>query len=596
MIWLLGIPLLFCQAQEIEVVFKKAPQDGQLYPRNLNTNQAIVEFAGEFRDLIPDGGLRLAVWRNEALHEVSILSPSQFNGRNYQMHYSIEAELADYRFELSALHEQREYLLHKATKVVAGDAYLIYGQSNAQAIVADDIRHEFVRTFGKRQLNDREELAWDWGVNSFQRGSYADIPPGAWGQQLGKRIIENDKIPVAIINGAIGGRIIADLLADRTRHLSPNNDYANWKERVYLAGLQNHVRGIFWYQGESEGLHFYCTPAALYKERFAMLYNSWQQDFQGFEQVVMFQPQTCHAYWLTPECMISTQEGIRQIAQEYDDITLLSTGNFEHEEDGCHFNMEVYQAMGDRLYNHLKDPKKSVSTPDLTGVSFASCQEDEIILHFQPTQQIILDKNHLNDLRLEGNPENRITHIEAAGHQVHISLENPVSSSFTGISFYSHWFSGSSLLSNIEGDAALHFHNVPAQKADLDGDGADCSLDCDDSNPEVFPGAEEVPGNGIDENCDGLDDAVVSIDDDALHLSISLYPNPFSNQITLEHQLNGPIQFSIQNLEGQTLLEGKLNQAQEVLELAHLRPGLYLLHVVTSDETERLVYKLLKTG
>lgn len=44
------------------------------------------------------------------------------------------------------------------------------------------------------------------------------------------------------------------------------------------------------------------------------------------------------------------------------------------------------------------------------------------------------------------------------------------------------------------------------QTIDEDGDGFTNDIDCDDSNAEAYPGATEVPFNGIDENCNGMQD------------------------------------------------------------------------------------------
>lgn len=69
--------------------------------------------------------------------------------------------------------------------------------------------------------------------------------------------------------------------------------------------------------------------------------------------------------------------------------------------------------------------------------------------------------------------------------------------------------------------ASLLFLSVahPARAVDQDGDGYDASVDCNDGNPSIHPGAVEIIGDGVDENCDGHELCFVDADDDGARSS-----------------------------------------------------------------------------
>ncbi len=60
---------------------------------------------------------------------------------------------------------------------------------------------------------------------------------------------------------------------------------------------------------------------------------------------------------------------------------------------------------------------------------------------------------------------------------------------------------------------------VPGELRDQDNDGFNELVDCNDFNPDINPGAEEIPNNGIDEDCDGTP-LFIDDDNDGFHSGI----------------------------------------------------------------------------
>ncbi|GAB1307688.1 hypothetical protein KH5_03710 [Urechidicola sp. KH5] len=121
---------------------------------------------------------------------------------------------------------------------------------------------------------------------------------------------------------------------------------------------------------------------------------------------------------------------------------------------------------------------------------------------------------------------------------------------------------------------------------DTDGDGFLAFEDCDDTNPNVYPNAPEIIGNGIDEDCTGND--VIS--------EILVYPNPIQDEITLYNTISSKVQIQIFNAFGATVYNKSL-QLQEylsTLDLPDLKTGTYILLIQDEEEKILLQEKLIK--
>ncbi|MEL7221411.1 MAG: MopE-related protein, partial [Bacteroidota bacterium] len=110
--------------------------------------------------------------------------------------------------------------------------------------------------------------------------------------------------------------------------------------------------------------------------------------------------------------------------------------------------------------------------------------------------------------------------------------------------------------------------------------------DCDDTNDGINPDQLDIPDNGIDEDCDGVD----------LFLAAKLFPNPANDKVTIHFPLSGDLNIRILNLQGQlvyrntqTVLDNRFS-----VDISRLPKGVYIMRLETADGQELWVRRWVK--
>lgn len=419
-----------------QVEFTSFPQNLQIIPRE-NDGFGRARIGGELKVNGP-GRLQLTVqrngelWRQQTLWQASAGSHSRATSATFGCSVAIPAELANFDFTATWQSGEQAEVVGKAVNVAAGDVYLISGQSNANAIdyhgeqLADQHQRYWLRSFGSASYY-KSEVANDlsWHLAEAELG-YTSGSVGTWGLRMGQLLLDQYQVPIAILNGAVGGTQIAYHLRNDNEHDDLDTAYGRLLWRAQQAGIDQHAKAFFWYQGESDGV----TSIADYSDRFYDLYLDWQEDCTGLQQIYMVP--------VLKGCgnpTLELRDKQRRAPDLLPNITVMSmTATGAH--DGCHFYYSGYRELGNRLARLVaRDFYGSTDTANITApnplqAKFTDANRNQIMLTYRvATDQLILGTNAHLGYKLGGGVTETVTAAQVAGPgQVLLTLSGPTSS------------------------------------------------------------------------------------------------------------------------------------------------------------------------
>lgn len=124
--------------------------------------------------------------------------------------------------------------------------------------------------------------------------------------------------------------------------------------------------------------------------------------------------------------------------------------------------------------------------------------------------------------------------------------------------------------------------NTVVAHLDEDNDGYNFWEDCVDTLAAINPAAFDEFGNGIDENCDGVDGTVATRN--AALPPVSIRPNPTRDKVTVDWLENRSLRVEVFNVTGRLVQRTRLNTGGEI-DLRSEPPGIYFVRL--SDDRGR---------
>jgi len=436
------------------------PEDNELYARD-DHNEGTLFYNGTLTEAADSVFLR--VFADGQLYKTEKINPGP--DKAYAFTVKLKPGLTKYKVEFGTSAGDHETVLNTVNNIVCGDAYLVDGQSNAVAMDwgKGDFpdTSEWVRSYGSMGGNPRS-AAWGQAV---RRSPGDHLAVGYWAFDLGKRLVESHKIPICIINGAVGGTRIDQHQRNPQNPTDMETIYGRLLWRVQQAKLTHGIRGVLWHQGENDQGADGPTGGfgwETYRQYFITMAAAWKQDYPNIQHYYVFQiwPKSCSMGSNGSDNVLRDVQ--RLLPTAFSNMSVMSTLGIKPP-GGCHYPAAGYAEFARLMCplverdNYGATFAKSITPPDLKRAYYTSNQRDAIALEFD--QPMTWDNRLASQFYLDGVAK-CVTGGEASGNIITLKLNAGAAGQKITYLDSAAW-SPDNLLYGSNGIAALTFCNVP---------------------------------------------------------------------------------------------------------------------------------------
>ncbi len=444
------------------------PEEGQFYARD-DKNEGSLIFSGAIKESADS--VFLNVYADDKPYKSESTQPVAHGA--YRFAVKLKPGLIQYRVEFGVRRNGVDIVLERVGDLVCGDAYLIDGQSNGLATDTAEKSpaetNKWIRSYGRASEIGKPTAGnlWCNPVWKAQKGEKAEL--GWWGMKLAERLVESQRIPIFMINGAVGGTRIDQHQRSELNPADLSSIYGRTLWRVQQAKLTHGIRAVLWHQGENDQGADGPTGGfgwETYHPFFIAMSAGWKQDFPNVQNYYVFQiwPNSCSMGGRNGSGDM-LREKQRTLPQLYSNMSILSTLGVRPA-GPCHFPLKGWEEFA-RMVQPLierdhygKVPSTSITPPNLKQASYDGDSHEAISLEFD--QPVVWADALASQFYLD-EEKDKVASGVVSGNVLILKLKQPaVAKTITYLKEVA--WNQDSLLLGANGMAALTFCEVPIRR------------------------------------------------------------------------------------------------------------------------------------